>query len=102
MSSPVGMAGCHGERLLANYILNDPRFPIEEALNRYHPESELSDTAVLESSLVNLLLGPSEWRGCLVVGRDESIDVLLQLLDEVNEAHRVTGAAGSKTEFRPN
>jgi hypothetical protein len=82
MSSPVGVAGCHGGRLLANHILDDPPFAVEEALNRYYPESELSDTAILESSLVNLLLGPSEWLGCLVVSCDESIDVLLQLLDD--------------------
>jgi hypothetical protein len=41
----------------------------------------LSDTAILEASLVDLLLGPSEWLGCLVVCFDECIDVLLQLLD---------------------
>jgi hypothetical protein len=56
-----------------------PPFPVEEAHNRYYP-TELSDTAILEPPLVNLLLGPSEWLGCLVVGRDECIDVLLQLL----------------------
>jgi hypothetical protein len=50
MSSPVGVAGCHGERVLANYYLKDhpPYSPFEEALNRYYPESELSDTAILE------------------------------------------------------
>jgi hypothetical protein len=42
----------------------------------------VSDTAILEPSLVNLFLGPGEWLGCLVVGRYESIDVLLQLLDD--------------------
>jgi hypothetical protein len=68
MFSPVGVAGCHGERLLANYILTDPPFPVEEALNRYYPESELSDTAILEPPVVNLLLGPREWLGCLVAG----------------------------------
>src|SRR5215207_3871487 len=31
--------------------------------------------------LVDLLPGPGEWLGCLVVGCDERIDVLLQLLD---------------------
>jgi hypothetical protein len=28
-------------------------------------------------------LGPDEWLGCLVVCRDESIDVLLQLQDQL-------------------
>jgi hypothetical protein len=41
----------------------------------------LSDTAIFEPPLVDLFLGPDEWLGCLVVCRDESIDVLLQLLD---------------------
>jgi hypothetical protein len=41
----------------------------------------LSDTAILEPPLVNLFLGPCEWLGCLVVCCNESIDVLLQLLD---------------------
>jgi hypothetical protein len=83
MFSPVGVAGCHGERVLANCILtNAPYSPVEEALSHYYPESELSDTASLEPSLVNLFLGPSEWLGCLVVGCGESIDVLLRLLDD--------------------
>jgi hypothetical protein len=41
----------------------------------------LSDTAVFEPPLVDFFLGPSEWLGCLIVGGDESIDVLLQLLE---------------------
>jgi hypothetical protein len=41
----------------------------------------LSDTAVFEPPLVDLFLGPGEGFGCLVVCCDESIDVLLQLLD---------------------
>jgi hypothetical protein len=41
----------------------------------------LSDTAIFEPPLVDLFLSPDEWLGCLVVCRDESIDVLLQLLD---------------------
>jgi hypothetical protein len=41
----------------------------------------LSDTAIFEPPLVDLFLGPDEWLGGLVVCRDESIDVLLQLLD---------------------
>lgn len=58
MFSPVGVAGCHGERVLANYISNErpPYSPVEEALNRYYPESELSDTEILEPPLVNLFL----------------------------------------------
>jgi hypothetical protein len=40
MFSPVGVAGCHGERVLANYILSErPLYsPVEEALNRYYPD----------------------------------------------------------------
>jgi hypothetical protein len=56
-----------------------PPFAVEEALNGYYPESEVSHTAILESVLADLLLGPSEWLGCLVVSRDEGIDVLLQI-----------------------
>jgi hypothetical protein len=41
----------------------------------------LSDTAIFESPLTDLFLGPGEWLGCLVVCCDESIDVVLQLLD---------------------
>jgi hypothetical protein len=41
----------------------------------------LSDTAIFEPPLVDLFLSPDEWLGCLVACRDESIDVLLQLLD---------------------
>jgi hypothetical protein len=52
----------------------------------------LSDTAIFEPSLVDLFLGPDEWLGCLVVCRDESIDVLLQLLD---------GSEGGAAEDRP-
>jgi len=37
--------------------------------------------AVLEPSLVDLSLGPGERLGCLTVGSDEGIDMLLQLLD---------------------
>jgi hypothetical protein len=52
MFSPVGVAGCHGERALATYISRTPPYsPVEEALNRYYPESELSGTAILEPSL---------------------------------------------------
>jgi hypothetical protein len=35
----------------------------------------LSDTAIFEPPLVDLFLSPDEWLGCLVVCRDESIDV---------------------------
>ena len=41
----------------------------------------MSDTAAFEPPLVDFFLGPSEWLGCLIVGGDESIDVLLQLLE---------------------
>jgi len=41
----------------------------------------LGDTAVFEPPLVDPLLGPGEWGSCLIVGCDECIDVLLQLLD---------------------
>jgi hypothetical protein len=41
----------------------------------------LSDTAIFEPPLVDLFLSPDERLGCLVVCGDESIDVLLQLLD---------------------
>jgi hypothetical protein len=41
----------------------------------------LSDTLTFEPPLVDLILGPSKWLGCLVVGCDEGIDVLLQLRD---------------------
>jgi hypothetical protein len=41
----------------------------------------LSDTAIFEPPLVDFFLNPDEWLGCLVVCRDESIDVLPQLLD---------------------
>ena len=41
----------------------------------------MSDTAVLEPPLADFFLGPCEWRGCFVVGGDERIDVLLELLD---------------------
>jgi hypothetical protein len=41
----------------------------------------LSDTAIFEPALVDFFLGPGEWLGGLVIGCDESIDVLLQLLD---------------------
>jgi hypothetical protein len=84
MFSPVGVAGCHGEPVLASYISSErpPYSHVEEAFTRYYPESEPTDTAILEPSLVNLFLGPSEWLGCLVVGGDESIDALLQLLDD--------------------
>jgi hypothetical protein len=53
MLSPAGVAGCHGERVLANYISNErpPYSPVEEGRNRYYPEPELSDTAILEPSL---------------------------------------------------
>jgi hypothetical protein len=43
----------------------------------------LSDTAVFERPLVDFFLGPSEWLGCLIVGGDESIDVLLQRIHPV-------------------
>jgi hypothetical protein len=41
----------------------------------------LSDTAIFESPLVDLFLGPGECLGCLGVCCDESIDVMLQLRD---------------------
>jgi hypothetical protein len=41
----------------------------------------LSDTAIFEPPLVDFFLGPGEGLGSLIVGCDESIDVLLQLLD---------------------
>jgi hypothetical protein len=50
----------------------------------------LSDTAIFETPLVDLFLGPGEWLGGLVVCGDESIDVLLQLLD-VGEGGAVEG-----------
>jgi hypothetical protein len=40
----------------------------------------LSDTAILNRRWWTFL-NPDEWLGCLVVCRDESIDVLPQLLD---------------------
>src|SRR6202008_139971 len=46
-------------------------------LGAQYPESDLSDTAVFEPPLVDLLLGPGEWRSCLIVGCDECIDVQL-------------------------
>src|ERR1700746_725577 len=46
----------------------------------WYGESDLSDTAIFEPPLVDLLLGPREWRCCLIVGYDECIDVFLQLL----------------------
>jgi len=41
----------------------------------------LSDTAVFEPALVDPFLGPGKRLGCFIVCGDESIDVLLQLLD---------------------
>ena len=41
----------------------------------------MSDTAVFETPLTNLFLGPCEWSGGLVLCGDECIDVLLKLLD---------------------
>jgi hypothetical protein len=37
--------------------------------------------AIVEAPLVNFLLGPGERHSCLIVGCDEYVDVLLQLLD---------------------
>jgi hypothetical protein len=58
----------------------------------------LSDTSIFESTLVDFFLGPGEWLGCLVVGCDESIDVLLQLLE--GERRSATGPGGWKTKSR--
>ena len=41
----------------------------------------MSDTAIFEPPLIDFFLGPGEWLGCVVVCRDESIDMLLQLFD---------------------
>ena len=41
----------------------------------------MGDRAVFEAALADLFLGSCEWLGCLVIGGDERIDVLLQLLE---------------------
>ena len=45
-----------------------------------YPESQPGDTAAFEPALVDFLLGPSERRSRIIIGCDEGIDVLLQLL----------------------
>jgi hypothetical protein len=44
-------------------------------------ESELSDTAALESALTDPFLGPDEGLGFVVIRVDVSIDVFLKLLE---------------------
>ena len=51
------------------------------ALRSQYPESQFTDTSSFDAALVDLGLGPNEWLGVLIVGVDEGIDVLPELLD---------------------